>query len=239
MSSSNSIEKKLSELIPSSMSERSLENLDAIIDDLSRENMLDLRVPVHCKRQEGTSVTWSDIRQWKVAAVFAMLFVCSLALASKFNIIELTFSPEVSTSATRSEALGIRPSQPHIIKPVVSSASVQPEDDQCTSQSQPIESNHMGEQGFARVSESLSISDESGTATLEYREGQPWLRIECVKGVQKYNDYINEEQLDMVPSIWRDRVAILQQSLEESSKLRKSYRARYIPKQKQGFVDAE
>lgn len=239
MSQSKSIEEKLSELIPSAISECSLGKMDAIIDDLSSENMPEPVASVHGDRQNESSVTWSDVRQWKVAAVFALLCICSMVVASQFNIIKVSFLPAVSASAGKSEPLDIRPSQPRIIKAVVSSATVQPENDQSISQRQSFESVAMQEQGFARVSECLSIRDESGTATLEYREGQPWLRVESVKGVQIYNNYINEEQLDLVPSIWRDRVAVLQDSLEESSRLRKSYRARYIPKSKHGFVDSE
>ena len=238
MNPSNSIENKLSELIPASLSEHSLEKIDAIIDDLSQDGFSCLGGPHHDERQADTSVSWSDIRQWKVAAVFALLFSCSLVVASKFKLIEFSFSSDPATTRAGSEPLDIQPSQPHIMNAVVSSTTARPEENQQAGQSKPLESAAVQEQELARVSESLSISDESGTATLEYREGQPWLRVESVKGVQIYNNYINEEQLDLVPSIWRDRVAVLQQSLEESSKLRKSYRARYIPKSKHGFADS-
>ncbi len=239
MNPSNSIEKKLNELIPSSMSEHSLDKIDAIIDNLSHDGFSSPDSSGHGNRQKEASVSWSDIRQWKIAAVFGILVVLTMALASKFNLVEFSSSSDRATAGYGSATLDIEPLEPRMVSAVVSPTPAQPGDQQPAAQSHAVVSASAHEGDFTRVSESLTITDESGTATLEYREGQPWLRVESVKGVQIYNNYINEEQLDLVPSIWRDRVVILEKSLEESSKLRRSYRARYIPKSKEVFVDAE
>lgn len=78
---------------------------------------------------------------------------------------------------------------------------------------------------------SASISDQTGTATLTFREGKFWLRVESEKGVETYNDFVGgDSQLAQVPKVWRSRLPVLKRSLEESVKLRRLPRVRHIPR---------
>lgn len=78
---------------------------------------------------------------------------------------------------------------------------------------------------------SASISDQSGTATLTYREGKLWLHIESKKGEETFNDFVIEAtEIARVPSIWRNRLPVLQRSLEESVRLRRLPRVRHVPR---------
>jgi len=77
---------------------------------------------------------------------------------------------------------------------------------------------------------SASISDNNGSATLTFREGKPWLRIESNRGDEVYNGRVDESaDLARIPSAWRSRLPILQRSLEESIRLRKLPRVRRVP----------
>jgi len=94
--------------------------------------------------------------------------------------------------------------------------------------------------GSKDINSSASISDSGGTATLMYRNGKLWLRIESAKGIETYNGHIvDDEHIAKVPSEWRNRISILQRSIEESSEIRQEYRMRYVPKAKNGFVDSD
>jgi hypothetical protein len=78
---------------------------------------------------------------------------------------------------------------------------------------------------------SASISDQSGTATLTYREGKLWLHVESAKGVETFNDFVsNDAEIARVPALWRNRLAVLQRSLEESVRLRRLPRVRHVPR---------
>ncbi len=77
---------------------------------------------------------------------------------------------------------------------------------------------------------SASISDKNGTATLTFREGKPWLHIESSQGEEIYNGHITESSdLARVPLAWRNRLPVLQRSLEESIRLRRLPRVRRVP----------
>lgn len=87
---------------------------------------------------------------------------------------------------------------------------------------------------------SASISDTKGTATLMVREGKPWLRVESPKGFEEYNGPVTAaDDIANVPLVWRDRLPILQRSLEESVRLRRVPRIRYVPKQKHQFAGGQ
>ena len=78
---------------------------------------------------------------------------------------------------------------------------------------------------------SASISDKTGTATLTYREGKPWLHVESNQGVETFNSFVSEKsEIAHVPAIWRSRLPVLQRSLEESIRLRRLPRVRYVPR---------
>jgi len=78
---------------------------------------------------------------------------------------------------------------------------------------------------------SASISDKTGIATLTYREGKLWLHIESEKGVETFNQFVtNTSEISQVPPIWRNRLPILQRSLEESTRLRRLPRVRHVPR---------
>ncbi len=86
---------------------------------------------------------------------------------------------------------------------------------------------------------SASIGDGKSTATLSFREGKPWLRVESAKGVETYNGYISkDEDIAKVPTVWRDSISILKDSIKKSSENRQRYRQRYVPKAKNGFADS-
>lgn len=78
---------------------------------------------------------------------------------------------------------------------------------------------------------SASISDKTGTATLTYREGKPWLHVESNQGVETFNRFVsNKSEIALVPAIWRSRLPVLQRSLEESIRLRRLPRVRHVPR---------
>lgn len=78
---------------------------------------------------------------------------------------------------------------------------------------------------------SASISDKTGTATLTVREGKPWLQIENTHGEETFNGFIvKEEEISRVPLVWRNRLAVLKRSLDESTRLRKLPRVRRVPR---------
>lgn len=78
---------------------------------------------------------------------------------------------------------------------------------------------------------SASISDKTGTATLTYREGKLWLHVESEKGVEVFNNFVTEpSQIAAIPTVWRNRLPVLQRSLEESIRLRKLPRVRHVPR---------
>ena len=78
---------------------------------------------------------------------------------------------------------------------------------------------------------SASISDKTGTATLTYREGKLWLHVESNQGVETFNSFVSEKsEIAHVPAIWRSRLPLLQQSLEESIRLRRLPRVRHVPR---------
>ncbi len=77
---------------------------------------------------------------------------------------------------------------------------------------------------------SASISDNTGTATLTFREGEPWLHVESSRGEETYNASVaNASDIARVPLAWRSRLPILQRSLEESVRLRRLPRVRRVP----------
>ncbi len=81
---------------------------------------------------------------------------------------------------------------------------------------------------------SASISDNTGTATLTFREGKPWLHVESSRGEETFNDSVaNASDVARVPVAWRSRLPILQRSLEESVRLRRLPRVRRVPTPKQ------
>ncbi len=89
---------------------------------------------------------------------------------------------------------------------------------------------------------SASISDKTGTATLTYREGKPWLHVESSQGVETFNDFVAQQsEIALVPIIWRSRLAVLKRSLEESVRLRRLPRVRHVPRTvpKQRIVGGE
>ena len=89
---------------------------------------------------------------------------------------------------------------------------------------------------------SASISDKTGTATLTYREGKPWLHVESDKGVETFNDFVSEHsEVALVPAIWRSRLPVLKRSLEESIRMRRLPRVRHVPRTvpKQRIVGGE
>lgn len=69
-----------------------------------------------------------------------------------------------------------------------------------------------------------SISDINGTATLMFSEGKPWLNIKSAEGVETYNGPVAEA--DDIDKVWRDRLPILERSLEESVRMRRVPRIR-------------
>ncbi|MBT8038455.1 MAG: PDZ domain-containing protein [Verrucomicrobiae bacterium] len=84
---------------------------------------------------------------------------------------------------------------------------------------------------------SASISDNTGTATLTFREGKPWLHVESPRGEETFNGYVAEaSDLARVPVSWRGRLPILQRSLKESVHLRRLPRVRRVPTPKQRFA---
>ncbi len=81
---------------------------------------------------------------------------------------------------------------------------------------------------------SASISDKTGIATLSYREGKPWLHVKNDMGVETYDGYIDKPSgIALVPAIWRNRLPLLQRSLDESIRLRKLPRVRRVVTPKQ------
>ncbi|NWK54013.1 PDZ domain-containing protein [Verrucomicrobiaceae bacterium N1E253] len=78
---------------------------------------------------------------------------------------------------------------------------------------------------------SASISDKTGTATLTYREGKLWLRVESDQGIETFNNYVeSSKQMAEVPMVWRSRLPVLQRSLEESIRMRRLPRVRHVPR---------
>lgn len=78
---------------------------------------------------------------------------------------------------------------------------------------------------------SASISDKTGTATLTYRDGKPWLHVESNDGMEAFNDFVSvSTEIARVPSVWRSRLPVLQRSLEESMRLRHLPRVRHVPR---------
>ncbi len=78
---------------------------------------------------------------------------------------------------------------------------------------------------------SASISDKTGTATLTYREGKPWLHVESAQGVETFNDFVSDQsEVALVPALWRSRLAVLKRSLEESVRMRRLPRVRHVPR---------
>lgn len=89
---------------------------------------------------------------------------------------------------------------------------------------------------------SASISDKTGTATLTYREGKPWLHVESSQGEETFNDFVAQpSEIALVPVIWRSRLAVLKRSLEESIRMRRLPRVRHVPRTapKQRMVEGE
>ena len=87
---------------------------------------------------------------------------------------------------------------------------------------------------------SASISDKTGTATLEYREGKLWLHVESNKGEETFNGTIsNPTELARVPAVWASRLPILRNSLEESIRLRRLPRIRRVPSPRQHVAESE
>lgn len=80
---------------------------------------------------------------------------------------------------------------------------------------------------------SASISDNTGTATLTFREGEPWLHVESSRGEETFNASVaNASDIARVPVAWRSRLPILLLSLEESVRLRRLPRVRRVPTHK-------
>ena len=87
---------------------------------------------------------------------------------------------------------------------------------------------------------SASISDNTGTAILTFREGKPWLHVESSRGEETFNDsVVNASDIARVPVVWRSRLPILQRSLEESIRLRRLPRVRWVPTPKPRIAGGE
>ncbi len=336
MSDIQSIENKLSELIPSSVSQQGLDQMEITIDRLSQEAVAnDFSDDVCDGRNDGASLSWYRLSQWRIAAVFAILAVSSVAIATKIGFLEVHLRP---LSAVPAKVAPVKqPKAPQITKAVVSSikmgrdsleqnkdskgankieltahgmvvekldeahyaelpelrrgsglllkeldqagaaesAGMEPLDiiskidDQWVVNGQQLNTLLSMPHNDGQVSVtyyrdgkkkdtvmfvesvianvygaydrdlSASIGDGKSTATLSFREGKPWLRVESAKGVETYNGYISkDEDIAKVPTVWRDSINILKDSIKKSSENRQRYRQRYIPKAKNGFADS-
>ena len=332
MSDIKSIENKLSELIPSSVSQQGLNRMDEAIDRLSQVGEVDAMSADAAEPR----LRWYDMGSWRIAAVFALLVVSSVGLATKMGLLEISLK---STSAVPAEATLIeQPEAPQIMKAVVSStkaaendfqqleglvmahefelaehgmvveklddafyaqlpeirpgsglllkaiepagaadeAGLLPLDIICKVDDQwvinaeqlrallsmphnegqvsvtyyregkreditiPVEPAATMSLKAKDINSAASISDSGGKATLSYREGKPWLRVESAKGIETYNGYISEdEDLAKVDPVWRSRIHLLKQSIEKSSEIQQRHRTRYVPNSKSGFVDSD
>ncbi len=350
MSNIESIENKLSELIPSSVSQQGLDRIDETIERLAQESLAsgDSLGVTQLKGAAGSNLRWYHSSQWRIAAVFVVLAVCSFSLAMKVGLLEVSLkSPSVTP---HSPDFIKQPEDLQLVKAVVSSSNANKDTDDgrfdsviseghqlqrasdpwyhsglvdhgiaterpkadlyeelpqlpygsglllktvlkhgaaadaglqamdviCKVDDQliinekqflallamrqrgdqvPVTYFRSGEKkitaikitaggamltGSKDTNASASISDSGGSATLMYRNGKLWLRVESAKGIETYNGYIHDdEQIAKVPSEWRNRISILQRSIEESSEIRQEYRMRYVPKAKNGFVDSD
>jgi hypothetical protein len=350
MSNIESIENKLSELIPSSVSQQGLDRIDETIERLAQESLAsgDSLGVTDVEGAAGPNLRWYHSSQWRIAAVFAILAVCSFSLAMKVGLLEISLK-SASVTPHNSPEIIKQPEDLQVVKAVVSSSNanednyvggldrVMPEDDHIQRVSDPLPGPELMDHGIATerpsadlytelpqlpygsglllkavskdgaaaeaglqamdvickvddqliinekqflallamrqcgdkvsvtyfrsgkknitameikdgsamltgskdINSTASISDSGGTATLMYRNGKLWLRIESAKGSETYNGHIDDEHIAKVPSEWRNRISILQRSIEESSEIRQAYRMRYIPKAKNGFVDSD
>lgn len=354
MSNIESIENKLSELIPSSVSQQGLDRIDETIERLAQESLAsgESLAVTQIEGAAGTNLRWYHSSQWRIAAVFVILAVCSFSLAMKVGLLEVSLkSTSVIPSKIPSKLEVIKqPEDLKVVKAVVSSSNANEDVDEGGLDSFIPEEHHLqlaldslhssefmdhgiaterpradlyaelpqlpygsglllkavskdgaaagaglqamdviykvddqliinekqflallamrqrGDQvpvtyfrsgeknitameikdgsamltGSKDINSSASISDSGGTATLMYRNGKLWLRIESAKGIETYNGHIvDDEHIAKVPSEWRNRISILQRSIEESSEIRQEYRMRYVPKAKNGFVDSD
>ena len=351
MSNIESIENKLSELIPSSVSQQGLDRIDETIERLAQESLAsgDSLGVTDVEGAAGPNLRWYHSSQWRIAAVFAILAVCSFSLAMKVGLLEISLK-SASVTPHNSPEIIKQPEDLQVVKAVVSSSNANEDVEEGGLNSFIPEEHHLqlaldslhssefmdhgiaterpradlyaelpqlpygsglllkavskngaaadaglqamdviykvdeqliinekqflallamrqrgdqvsvtyfrsGEQnitameikdggailaGSKDINASASISDSGGAATLMYRSGKLWLRVETAKGIETYNGYINDdEQIAKVPSEWRNRISILQRSIEESSEVRQQYRMRYVPKAKNGFVDSD
>ena len=122
MSDIQSIENKLSELIPSSVSQQGLNRMDETIDGLSQKAEADgygRDVAASSVHVVESRQRWYDMASWRIAAVFAILVVSSVGLATKVGLLEISLKPDstLSASATPIE----QPQSPQLIQAVVSS----------------------------------------------------------------------------------------------------------------------
>jgi hypothetical protein len=99
MSNIESIENKLSELIPSSVSQQGLDRIDETIERLAQESLAsgDSLGVTQLEGAAGSNLRWYHSSQWRIAAVFVVLAVCSFSLAMKVGLLEVSLkSPSVT-----------------------------------------------------------------------------------------------------------------------------------------------
>jgi hypothetical protein len=116
MSDIHSIENKLTDLIPSSVSQQGLDQLDATIDRLSQESVITGAADIESgQRNIRAEAQWRSLVQWRMAAVLAILVVSSLAMASLMGVIEVSFKATSADSIVKPK----RPIEPVVSRPII------------------------------------------------------------------------------------------------------------------------
>ena len=207
MSDIQSIENKLSELIPSSVSQQGLDQMDMVIERLSQEAVgTHTGDDVAGAQSASMEAQWRSLAQWRIAAVLAILVISSLSLATVTGVIEVSLKTASTESIDQS-----KPSlEPVVNRPVVLSAdsSLSISDDQGTATLTYKEDKPW-----------LRIESAEGNATYD---GYIHNRESGVNVPAAWRNRINVDEQSV-------EISVSEQSIEKSTDGSKRVRIRYVP----------
>lgn len=207
MSDIQSIENKLSELIPASVSQQGLDQIDKTLDRLSQETAyVGLGGVEPGANTAAIENQWRRLVQWRIAAVLAILVVSSLCLATVTGVLEVSLKTASSEVIEQSRP----PAKPFVNRPVVLSAD----------SSLSISDN----EGTATLTYKedkpwLCIESAEGNKTYDgfINEGEGIAKVPAA-----WRDRINLDEQAI-------EISMQEESLEKSAEGRKSLRIRYVP----------
>ncbi|MGB2403145.1 MAG: hypothetical protein ACPIA7_07005 [Akkermansiaceae bacterium] len=217
MSDIQSIENKLSELIPSSVSQQGLDQMDMTLDRLSQETARpDLGGIESGADTAGIEIQWRRLVQWRIAAVLAILVVSSLFLATVMGVLEVSLKTASSEPIEQSGP----PAKPIINRPVVLSAD----------SSLSISDNE--------ETATLTYKEDKPWLCIESAEGNKTYDgfINGAEGVAKmpaaWRDRINVDEQAI-------EISMHEESHEKSAEGRKRLRIRYVPNFNRAYAGNE